>query len=778
MKVNFLHAHKPITKTYTKTRNGITKTPYPFVYEVSSLEYKTDSLEDLFTCINHHAELGDCLLKGELSRELVEESRAGCTDSKQKTEWICLDLDGVRGYDTVDTFLHSIGCGGTDYILQWSSSQGVDGTTDIRCHIFMLLETAMAPEQLKRWLTTLNLTIPNLREQLQLTRTNCSLRWGLDITTCQNDKLLYIAPPVFEKMNDPLGDGSRISIVKGKKRKLAITTKILEPAALRHLSDKRVNELREAESMPKRNAKYKMAGTVEYVQGPDAANVTDIRQERGFVYLNLNGGDSWAYYHPENNPTFIYNFKGEPPYKTEELLPQYWAEVTARMKGADKDLTGTVYLAFRDFRTSNYYNGIYDGANKRLTMAMAKNESQLKSFLKQHGQIVGDYIPDWDLIFDPHSEDVIDVENRTVNTFRPSAIMENVKPPLVTVVPPTCHKIISHVLGNDQECYDHFMNWLACVIQFLDRTGTAWVLQGKQGTGKGLLYHSIIAPILGEHNVVAKRMEELESEFTGFIENKFITAIDEIEVGSSMYHSKITAKLKNLIVEPFISIRKMYTPAYMSRNYNSMIFSSNKPDSVHISPDDRRFNVAPYQNEKLEITAREVDDLLPLELPNFYAFLMHYEADRAIARTPLNNAARVSLIDISTAAVDVVSNALIEGDFDFLWDQLPSQKPADTGPITNPNHFKYERYRATLLKLFAEREDGTMTRDDLYTIYDYCDGNTPASPNKFTALLKHHKIYLKPIWAHGKTVRGILVKWNLSEQRISEIGKEIENNTV
>lgn len=778
MKVNFLNANRPITKTYTKTKNNITKTPYPFVYEVTSMEYVVDNIEQLNACITHHAEEGDCLLKGTLSRELVKESRAGCTDSKEKTEWICLDLDGVKGYDTVDTFLHSIGCGDTDYILQWSSSQGVDGTNDIRCHIFMLLNTALPPEWLKRWLMTLNLTVPNLRDQLQLTRTNCSLRWALDITTCQNDKLLYVAPPIFERMPDPMGDTPRISIVKCKKRKLMITTKVLEPAALRHLSDKRVNELRDAESMPKRTAKYKMSGTVEYVQGPDAAVVTDIRQERGFVYLNLNGGDSWAYYHPENNPTFIYNFKGEPPYKTEELLPQYWAEVNAKMKGADKDLTGVVYLAFRDFRTSNYYNGIYDGSTGRLNMAMAKNESQLKSFLKQHGQIVGDFIPDWDLIFDPHSDKVIDVGNRTVNTFKPSTIMENLEPPVVRAVPPICHKIISHVLCNDQECYDHFLNWLACVIQYLDRTGTAWVLQGKQGTGKGLLYHSIIAPILGEHNVVAKRMEELESEFTGFIENKFITAIDEIEVGSSMYHSKITAKLKNLIVEPFISIRKMYHPAYMSRNYNSFIFSSNKPDSVHISPDDRRFNVAPYQNDKLVITSEEVDDLLPLELPIFYAFLMHYNADRALARTPLNNAARVSLIDISTAAVDVVSNALLEGDFDFLWDQLPSEKPAANGPITNPNHFKYERYRAVLLRLFEDRDHGHLSRDDLYTIYDYCDGNTPASPNKFTALLKHHKIYLKPIWAHGKTTRGIEVKWSLSAQRIAEIGKEIENNVV
>jgi hypothetical protein len=47
---------------------------------------------------------------------------------------------------------------------------------------------------------------------------------------------------------------------------------------------------------------------------PDSAVITEMKAERGFVYFNLNGGDSWAYYHPESNPDYIYNFKGEPSY--------------------------------------------------------------------------------------------------------------------------------------------------------------------------------------------------------------------------------------------------------------------------------------------------------------------------------------------------------------------------------------------------------------------------------------------------------------------------------
>lgn len=777
MKIFFLSADKAINKRYTKTKAGLTKRPYPFVYEVTSTEYNFRTLQELGGAIHTHANKGDCLVKGVLARPLVSESRAGTTPRTAKTDWVCLDLDGIGGYSSVDTFLHSIGCGNVDYILQWSSSYGIDGGTDLRCHIFMLLAADTTPDILKRWLQTLNLTIPALHEQLRLTRTNCGLCWGLDITTCQNDKLLYIAPPEFVGMEDPMKGTPRISLVQGKHRRLTIVTDILEASAIKNLTDKRINELRDAKSIPKRKTKYKMAGSVEYSVAPDTAVVTDIRTERGFVYLNINNGDSWGYYHPENNPTFIYNFKGEPTYKTEELLPQYWAEVMSAAKDIPIDGKGTIYLAFRDFRTSQYYNGWYDAGTKRLTLAMAKSEGQLKDFLAQHGQRVGDFVPDWNLVFNPHSPLVIDADNKTINTYVPSVFFESGHPPKETNLPPVCAKIIQHVLGDDPETVDYFINWLACVVQFLDRTGTAWIMTGTQGTGKGLLFHNILTPLFGAQNVVAKRMEELESEFTGFLENKFITAIDEIEVGTSAYHAKITAKLKNLIVEPSISIRKMYSPPYMARNFNNMIFASNKPNPVFISPDDRRYNVAFYQPNKIAITTAEVEDVLPKELEQLYAYLMHYPADRDKARVPLMNAAKAALIDLNRAAIDVVSDAILSGDMKFFWEQLPSEKPVDTG-LYNPQFTRYLQYRTLLEQLLNSPADSFITRDELLVLYEYCDNTTPSSPNKFTALLKHHRITIAPHNIKGRTVRGIKVSWGIDEEWRNGIVEAIKAGKV
>ena len=151
MKIFCLEASQPITKSYELVGEDVVKTPYPNVYELTSHEYDVDGLDSFKDVVLSHADEGHCLLKGMLHRQLVRESRAGSTNSLDKTEWICLDLDGVTGFGTVDMFLHAIGCGDTSYILQWSSSHGLDGFATLRCHIFMMLSAPHNPEYLKRF---------------------------------------------------------------------------------------------------------------------------------------------------------------------------------------------------------------------------------------------------------------------------------------------------------------------------------------------------------------------------------------------------------------------------------------------------------------------------------------------------------------------------------------------------------------------------------------------------------------------------------------------------
>lgn len=778
MNICFLSADKPIVKRYELDQKGeLAKHSYPFVYEVTSHEEHPKGLPELATLMQRYSKTGATLVKGELSRQLVTESRKGTTDPTAKTDWICLDLDGVDNYQTVDLFLEDIGCGDTDYIVQWSSSMGIENNAGFRCHIFMRLDQECHPQILKYWLMDVNLSTPSLSAQLELTKTGNSLRWPLDITTCQNDKLLYISPPELGKgIKDPFPGNKRITFVKRKHRNLVLPYPIPGKDALRERMEHRITELRIQHQLPKKKAiKYKFAGATEYMVNPDSATITEMKTERGFVYFNLNGGNSWAYYHPEDNPNFVFNFKGEPAYKTEDLLPEYWATLQQAASSYQPNSQGIIYLAFREFRTGNYYNGTYDTGTDKLNLAMAKSESQLRQFMKQYGQQIGEFVPDWDLVWDPHSPSVVDPANNKLNTFQPSEFYLKAKLPKTNQIPPTIKKVIDHVLGYDPDTIDHFINWLACIVQYQTRTGTAWVWQGTQGTGKGVLFHQIITPILSEQNVVSKRMEELESEFTGYMENKFVVFIDEIEAGKSLYHSKITAKLKNLIVEPTISIRRMYSPPYMAPNFASMIFASNKPASVDIAPDDRRFNVGPYQDHAIQLTSTEVDVLIPKELTSFFAYLKQYKADADRARKPLQSAARDTLINISRTALDTVSDAILAGDLEFLWEHLST---ATKVHAMNPlQAMKYQPFRDLVVEL-VNTLDPKLTRDDLYTIMEWCVGGMPQSPHKLAALLKHYRLHLTQVWKNNRNVRGIDVIWNPDPAWLAQAKLEIANGDV
>lgn len=778
MNICFLSADKPIVKRYELDSKGeLVKHSYPFVYEVTSHEEHPNGLPELATLMQRYSKTGATLVKGELSRQLVTESRKGTTDPTAKTDWVCLDLDGVDNYQTVDLFLEDIGCGDTDYIVQWSSSMGIENNAGFRCHIFMRLEQECHPQILKYWLMDINLSTPSLSAQLELTKTGNSLRWPLDVTTCQNDKLLYISPPELGKgIKDPFPGNKRISFVKRKHRALVLPYPIPGKDALRERMEQRITELRIQNQLPKKKAiKYKFAGATEYMVNPDSATITEMKIERGFVYFNLNGGNSWAYYHPEDNPNFVFNFKGEPAYKTEELLPEYWATLQQAASSYQPNSQGLIYLAFREFRTGNYYNGTYDTGTDKLNLAMAKSESQLRQFMKQYGQSIGEFVPDWDLVWDPHNPTVVDPATNQLNTFQPSEFFLKAKLPKTNQIPPTIKKVIDHVLGHDPDTVDHFVNWLACIVQYQTRTGTAWVWQGTQGTGKGVLFHQIITPILSEQNVVSKRMEELESEFTGYMENKFVVFIDEIEAGKSLYHSKITAKLKNLIVEPTISIRRMYSPPYMAPNFASMIFASNKPASVDIAPDDRRFNVGPYQDHAIQLTSTEVDVTIPRELTSFFAYLKQYKADPDRARKPLQSAARDTLINISRTALDTVSDAILAGNLEFLWEHLST---ATKVHAMNPlQAMKYQPFRDLVVEL-VNTQDPKLTRDDLYTIMEWCVGGMPQSPHKLAALLKHYRLHLTQVWKNNRNVRGIDVIWNPDPAWLAQAKLEIANGDV
>ncbi len=767
----FLSAKTPLTKTFTLHPDStLTKTPYPFVWEFTSTTEHIDSLPKLEALMKSNARAGNCMLKGLINKPLINESRAGSTNTTDATQWLVLDLDGLpetarinetRTPMTIDLFLNEMGLQDISYIIQYSASYGINDKR-IRAHIIILLDEPHAAPLLKQWLIAKNLDVPLLRGACTLTKTNNTLSWPLDISACQNDKLIYIAPPVLNGIRNPMKD--RIKLVKRTYDVLSLNTTIASTDQNRKRTNILINDLRVAAGLDERKITFKHIGPHEVMVKPDAAIATEIKSERGFVYFNLNGGDSWAYYHPESNPDYILNFKGEPVYLTKELLPDYWNALTNTPTRLSS--TGIMHLAFLDRKSGQYWRGTYDSIQDVLDIDVAKNETQLRHYAKQCGIPLGDFVPEWNIIFDPNDNVRVDVTNRIINRFSPSQYMKQVVRK-TTQCPPTIFKVMHHALGEDVEITEHFTNWLAYILQKRDRAKTAWVLHGTTATGKGILTNNILKPLFGAHTAT-RRMEELADKYNHFMSDTLLVFVDEVQIKALGNNNEkgIMAKLKNFITEEWVPMRSMFQNAMEQRNYTSWLFMSNMTDPVHIDKNDRRFNVGKYQPNKLIITDAELKKI-EKELQAFHDYLMGYVVDELAVRTVMQTEDRTTMISISEASIDTAATALLEGDFQFFLDQLPTDESHQRNALLAN---KVSDYRDVLKSLLERSMKNTtipniaqgkcsIAREELRTLLDYVCGGMPTSPNKFTSLLKHHRIHVTPVWIAPKTVKGISIIW-------------------
>ncbi len=317
----------------------------------------------------------------------------------------------------------------------------------------------------------------------------------------------------------------------------------------------------------------------------------------------------------------------------------------------------------------------------------------------------------------------------------------------------------------------HWINWFACIFRLRIRTMNAWALQGVQGTGKGLLVNHVLIPLLGTSNVAVRRMSELEDRFNGYLETSILAIIDEAQISESKQSKMIMADLKNLITEPQLSVRRMYTAAYTVPNHTNLMLLSNQPDMVTIEPTDRRFNVGEFRETKLVITDEEVA-AIPGELTSFANYLFSLDISAERARTVMATEERALMIATSVNSIDTVSQALCAGDLEFFWEALPAGEQGVLGPDAMMLHDAYTKLVHTALR--SELGLQRLTRDEIRVLFAYNVGDVPKTPAKFTSLLRHHRVHLHPLRIGGRMVRGLEVHWNMPPDWVAERLDELQ----
>lgn len=779
----FLEAHVPLTKAYTlDTNQTIKQSNYPHVLKFKSHKQECATLKDFQANLVAHAKLGHCLLKGKIKTPLNFTSRAGSTNSNDLTNWVCFDLDGAPFTTPEDFMSGNPALKDLTYVVQYSASQGF-GKPGLRAHIFVFLSQPYNVSYLKAWLMSLNLDgslwAGKIRRALTLSNSGAAIHWPLDITACQNDKLLYIAPPVVGKGVAYSPPTPAIQYVA--KRLQSLDVNLIKATNIEQWKKEQravLNALRKEKGLETVRP-TRIVGTREVQSKPGEATITEswVDAEAGFVRFNINGGDSNAYYHPIDNYEYIDNFKGEPSYLTKEIFPWYYADCEAKRKHASTQPTekSEIILSVCDKRSAGLWKINWNQNQRTLQLYPAKNENQLADWLMQHGKQPGDFTPQWDFEFNPQNNTIIDVDEQYLNTYVPSQFYRNheahrTKPS--TDSWPTIRKIVTSIVSNNEwsEVTEHLMNWLAVIFQKRIKTGTCWVAGGTEGTGKGLFINKVLAPLLGSRYVKEITITRLEDQFNGWLEQTLLCFVDEIQVSSSQHRKILSGTLRNWITEPHLDMRNMNQVAYNAKNYTNFIMGSNQVDPVEINAKDRRYNVGEFQTRKLQITEHEVETLIPQELAPFFNYLMTRKADVAQARTVLHTNSRKSVIDAGRSSVDMLADALIDGDISPFLEALPDISLVME--ISGNNSAKAVVFdtiirrelnslvRTKVSKDGLHRYESRLSRDELFVLFDYCIGNMPVSPNKFTRLLKYKNIETRRMRStSGDLCYGFVVTW-------------------
>mgnify|MGYP003624653153 FL=1 len=719
MEVVFLKAKKALSKEISKDGSK----PYPLVKNFSSYseEISTDKkgLTKLYKLLTTAADSGHCLHKGTLKRELTDEPRAFMADRAATTELLVLDVDGLRTSNPGDLqaladkivmqlpeIFHTV-----SYIAQASASLGVKKDT-VSLHLFFLLDMPVHPKTLKDYIRLINYTTEFLAEQITLSANGQSLSYILDPSVTDNSKLIYIAPPIFKGMKDPLPDGRFVQVNRSQTM-LEISSSLIgvNPEKVHSLGLTIKDNLRKKNNLPKRVGKVatvNVAGEAqEVLQNPDKMTIQVARVSEPFVNCNVNGGDSGGYYFLLTNPHYMYNFKGEPVWEIEKADPDFYKSIFDIFADKIDSETKQKPIALRDFYTDTYFNGIFDESKQQFSddyPLTPTSKNSINDFMKSHSRPNMDYIPDAKVVFDPSNDKGIQLDEVPyyVNLFRRTEYMlqanTNVKELEygtaieVQKIAPNFYKLLMHALGNGKPEFEHFVNWLAYIYQNKKKTMTAWIFTGIPGTGKGLFVHKVLKPLFGEQQTPMRALENIEEQFNLYMRTALFLVVDEFRMADSGSVGRMADKLKHQITEPNLTIRAMRTNQIELPSFTNFLFLTNRADAVKIEESDRRYNVAPRQEQKIEEIYPELLnnlDVLDAELYIIAGVLQKFKVDVRMAHTALENDAKKEMKQVSMSVIEEFANAIRMRNLEYFTDilEIPLTNTFDAGGISTAQRY-------------------------------------------------------------------------------------------
>jgi len=148
--------------------------------------------------------------------------------------------------------------------------------------------------------------------------------------------------------------------------------------------------------------------------------------------------------------------------------------------------------------------------------------------------------------------------------------------------------ILDVLCDGDPDLGEYFLNWLALMFQRpATRAGTALVLRGDKGTGKGTLGDWLLR-IVGRHGVHIANSRHLTGNFNSHLREAIFLFGDESFFAGDRSHESV---LKALVTERELVIEPKGVDVMIQRNCLHVLLASNSDWVVPASANERRFCV-------------------------------------------------------------------------------------------------------------------------------------------------------------------------------------------
>lgn len=193
--------------------------------------------------------------------------------------------------------------------------------------------------------------------------------------------------------------------------------------------------------------------------------------------------------------------------------------------------------------------------------------------------------------------------------------------------------------------YEWVLRWIAYPIQNPGaKMKSTVVVHGPQGTGKNLLFESVMQ-IYGEYGDVLDQ-SAVEDKFNDWASRKLFMIADEVVARSDVYHIK--NKLKSLITGDRIRINPKNLPAHWERNHVNLVFLSNEAMPVVLEEDDRRHCVIwTPDKRKAEYYAEVLSEIRNGGVAALHDYLLHLDmGDFGPGTLPPETEAKSQLINL------------------------------------------------------------------------------------------------------------------------------------